>query len=270
MLVAGTAFVFKETRIYLNCHFRYDFWYQPYHNVMISTEWGAPRCFSKQLNPADVADGNYGTHLNVFNWKERKLIQRIDLGMEGVMPLEIRFLHDPKATEGFVGCALNAKVFRFFKTEKGDWAAEKVVDIPTKKVEGWVMDDMPGVMTDIILSLDDKYLYFSNWVHGDIRQYDITDTKNPKLVGQVFLGGLIYKGSPIKVLEDTELKVRKENSLRAIVLRQYRQLSTLHTDHATKPYISWLRLFELSIGIRQRLLLRDLLADQTGENTLLL
>ena len=22
---------------------RYDYWYQPYHNVMISTEWGHPR-----------------------------------------------------------------------------------------------------------------------------------------------------------------------------------------------------------------------------------
>lgn len=42
-----------------------------------------------------------------------------------------------------------------------------------------------GLVTDILISLDDKYLYFGNWLHGDIRQYDITDTKNPKLVGQV-------------------------------------------------------------------------------------
>ena len=56
------------------------------------------------------------------------LLQRIDLGQEGVMPLEIRFLHNPKATEGFVGCALFGKVFRFYKTKKGDWAAEKVQD----------------------------------------------------------------------------------------------------------------------------------------------
>lgn len=38
--------------------------------------------------------------------------------MEGVMPLEIRFLHDPKATVGFVGCALFSNMFRIFKTEK--------------------------------------------------------------------------------------------------------------------------------------------------------
>lgn len=80
---------------------------------MISTEWGAPKNWKTCFNPQHVADGQYGTHLNVFDWKERKLIQRIDLGLEGVMPLEIRFLHDPKATIGFVGCALNAKVFRW-------------------------------------------------------------------------------------------------------------------------------------------------------------
>ena len=25
----------------------YDFWYQPRHNVMVSSEWGAPSAFSK-------------------------------------------------------------------------------------------------------------------------------------------------------------------------------------------------------------------------------
>ena len=42
-----------------------------------------------------------------------------------------------------------------------------------------------GLITDILISLDEKYLYFGNWLHGDLRQYDITDTKIPQLVGQV-------------------------------------------------------------------------------------
>ena len=58
---------------------------------MISTEWGNVWALKDGFNPADVANGNYGTHLNVFDWKERKLIQRIDVGIEGVMPLEIRY-----------------------------------------------------------------------------------------------------------------------------------------------------------------------------------
>lgn len=36
-----------------------------------------------------------------------------------------------------------------------------------------------------MLSLDDRFLYFSNWLHGDIRQYDISNPKKPRLTGQV-------------------------------------------------------------------------------------
>ena len=42
-----------------------------------------------------------------------------------------------------------------------------------------------GLITDIILSLNDRYLFLSNWLHGDVRQYDITDRRRPRLVGQV-------------------------------------------------------------------------------------
>ena len=102
-------------------------------------------------------------------------------------------------------------MFRFYKTAAGDWAAEKVIDIPNKEVEGWVLPEMPGVMTDIIISMDDKYLYFSNWLHGDIRQYDITDTSNPKLTGQVFFGGSIQAGGPVTVTKDSELSASFSN-----------------------------------------------------------
>ena len=37
--------------------FGYDFWYQPRHNVMISSEWGEPKSLVKGFNPQHVADG---------------------------------------------------------------------------------------------------------------------------------------------------------------------------------------------------------------------
>ena len=42
-----------------------------------------------------------------------------------------------------------------------------------------------ALITDCLISLDDRFVYFANWLHGDVRQYDITDTAHPKLVGQV-------------------------------------------------------------------------------------
>ncbi|CAH1788332.1 unnamed protein product [Owenia fusiformis] len=186
--------------------FGYDFWYQPKHNVMISTEFSVPKAFLPGFDPADVAKGLYGRSLNVWDWTNRTLSQRIDLGPDGMTPLEIRFLHDPKATEGFVGCALSSTIFRFFRTEEGTWDAEKVIAVPPKKVEGWALADMPGLITDILISLDDRFLYFSNWLHGDIRQYDVADRRHPKLVGQVWLGGSCCKDSTVRVQQDEELQ----------------------------------------------------------------
>ena len=48
-------------------------------------------------------------------------------------------------------------------------------------------------MSAILVSMDDKYLYLNNWLHGDMRQYDISDPHNPVLTGQVWMGGLLGK-----------------------------------------------------------------------------
>ncbi|XP_057324326.1 methanethiol oxidase [Microplitis mediator] len=191
--------------------FGYDFWYQPHHDVLIATEWGVPRIFKKGYDPKQSSDPDiYGRHLNFYSWTNRSLEQVIDLGEEGIAPLEVRFLHDPLANEGFVGCAVSSNIFRFYKTDDGKWAADKVIDLPEKKVDGWIGPSMSGMITDILLSLDDKYLYFTNWLHGDVRQYDITDRKKPRLVGQVFLGGSILSDSKVRVIEDKELSSQPE------------------------------------------------------------
>jgi selenium-binding protein 1 len=119
-------------------------------------------------------------------------------------------MHDPKRCEGFVGASLCSKVFRFYKKSPMDekFTVEKVIDVPAKQIEG--RPEMNGLMTDILLSLDDRFIYFSNWFHGDVRQYDITDPAKPKLTGQIFLGGMILKDSGVKVVEDKELSEQPE------------------------------------------------------------
>ena len=204
ILIDGETFKVKDLWNKEYAKFNYDFWYQPRHNVLISSEWGAPSAFRKGFDLNDVNQKKYGNSLNVWNWETRELIQTINLGDEGIMPLEIRFLHNPDSAEGFVGCALSSNIFRFFKNDQ-IWKAEKVISIPKKKVENWILDEMPGIITDILISLDDRYLFISNWVHGDIRQYDISNTAKPKLVGQIFIGGSICIESKVIVKKDQEL-----------------------------------------------------------------
>ena len=65
-LIDGKTFEVKGTweKPEQSVEFGYDFWYQPRHNIMISTEWGCPTKFLKGFNPADVANG-MGEHLTL-------------------------------------------------------------------------------------------------------------------------------------------------------------------------------------------------------------
>jgi len=44
--------------------FGYDFWYQPYWDVLISSEWGAPRCFVNGFKPEFVEDPSKFLHFD--------------------------------------------------------------------------------------------------------------------------------------------------------------------------------------------------------------
>ncbi len=173
--------------------YNYDFWYQPRHNVMVSTEWAAPNTFWSGFNPADVAAGKYGSQIHFWNWADRRIAQTISLGDTGLIPLEVRFQHNPDSTHGYVGAALSSTIWHFHKKDAdGPWAAAPVIAVDPVEPPGGG-EPLPGLITDILISMDDRFLYFSNWLHGDIRQYDITDPAHPRLAGRIFVGGLIGK-----------------------------------------------------------------------------
>ena len=52
---------------------------------------------------------------------------------------------------------------------------------------------VPPLVTDINLSLDDRFLYVSCWGTGELRQYDVSDPFNPELTGSVKLGGIVRR-----------------------------------------------------------------------------
>ncbi|XP_036341556.1 methanethiol oxidase-like [Rhagoletis pomonella] len=168
-------------------------------------------CFRGWRNE-DLNDLNqYGCRLNFYNWSSHTLYQTIDLGPDGITPLEVRFMHDPKRPDGFVGACLYANIFYFKKMfDSDEFVAKKAIDIPPKliSINGEDAHLLHGMVSDIILSLDDKFLYLSCWLHGDVRQYDVTDPENPKLKGQLFLGGSVCSDlHNVEVIEDKELEV---------------------------------------------------------------
>ncbi|WP_278002477.1 selenium-binding protein SBP56-related protein [Natrinema gelatinilyticum] len=166
----------------------YDYWYQPRRNVMVSSEWAAPSTYQPGFDLEDVEAGKYGQRLNVWNWEDRTVEQTIDLGEEGLVPLEVRFLHSPESDHAYVGAALSSNMFHLYRDD-GDWRAENVIDVESREHEDWDMP-VPGLITDLLISMDDRYLFFANWLHGEVRMYDISDPSTPRLVDELSLGGL--------------------------------------------------------------------------------
>jgi methanethiol oxidase len=88
---------------------------------------------------------------------------------------------------------------------------------------------MPGLITDFVISLDDRYLYLVNWLHGDIRQYNIEDTARPVLAGQVWVGGLLQKGSHVVFVTDDE-KEEQYNVPQVKVISSLETLLSLNSN----------------------------------------
>jgi selenium-binding protein 1 len=105
--------------------FGYAFWYQPRHNVMISTGWASPNAVKHGFKPKHVAEGLYGNTVYVWNFEERRIIQSFELeGEDGMMPFEIRFLHDPDSSHAYFGTAHGSAIYHIYKEDGSDlWKA---------------------------------------------------------------------------------------------------------------------------------------------------
>jgi selenium-binding protein 1 len=180
----------------------YDFWWNLPRDYMVSSEWALPPQFENGLVPEDLLGNRYGHALHFWNLRERKHLQTIDLGANHQMALEIRPAHDPSREYGFVGVVvdttnLEASVWTWFR-ENGKFRALKTVTIPPEPAAADNLPPMlkgfgavPPLVSDIDLSMDDRFLYVACWGTGELRQYDVTDPMEPKLAGSVHIGGIV-------------------------------------------------------------------------------
>jgi methanethiol oxidase len=180
----------------------YDFWWHLTHDTMLTSEWGTPNMVEGGLDPELLLAGQYGHQLHVWNLRSRKHVQALDLGAEHQIVLELRPAHDPNQTYGFAGVVvslkdLSASVWLWHR-DAGAWAVRKVIEIPAEPAEVEQLPPalqpfkaVPPIISDINLSLDDRFLYVSCWGTGEFRQYDVSDPFNPKLTGSVHLGGIV-------------------------------------------------------------------------------
>jgi methanethiol oxidase len=184
--------------------FGYDVWWHLNHDTVITSEWATPSMIENGLDPEDLLGRKFGHHLNFWSMSERKLTQRVDLGDQHQMVLELRPAHDPAKAWGFVGVVISVEDLSgsvWLWHRDGDrWAAKKVITIPAEPADP---DDLPPALqpfgavppliSDIDLSVDDRWLYVASWGTGELKQYDASDPFNPRETGSVKLGGIVRR-----------------------------------------------------------------------------
>jgi methanethiol oxidase len=184
----------------------YDFWWHLGHDTMITSEWGTPEMVESGIDPELLLAGKYGHALHVWDLRRRKHKQVLDLGAEYQMVLELRPSHDPNKTYGFVGVVVSLKdlsssIWTWYHeghNGSGSWTVKKVIDIPAEPADPDQLPPLlkgfkavPPLVTDLNLSLDDRFLYVSCWGTGELLQYDVSDPFRPVKTGSVKLGGIV-------------------------------------------------------------------------------
>ena len=177
---------------------------------MITSEWGTPNMVEDGVNPELLLGGKYGHRLHVWDLHKRRHKDAIDLGAEQQMVLELRPAHNPSQAYGFAGVVtslkdLSASVWIWYRDSSnssgaGDFKARKVIEIPAEPADAELLPPLlkgfgavPPLVTDLNLSLDDRFLYVSCWGTGELRQYDVSDPFNPRLTGTIRMGGIVRR-----------------------------------------------------------------------------
>ncbi|MDQ3768102.1 MAG: selenium-binding family protein [Actinomycetota bacterium] len=183
----------------------YDFWWNIGYDTMITSEWGTPNMVESGVQPDLLLAGRYGHHLHTWDMSKRRHRQAIDLGAEYQMVLELRPAHDPTKPYGFVGVVvstadLSASVWLWERQDDGSVGVRKVITIPAEAAETEQLPPavqpfgaVPPLVTDIVLSIDDRWLYVSCWGTGELKRFDVSDPHNPRETDSVRLGGMVNR-----------------------------------------------------------------------------
>ncbi|HEY7074921.1 MAG TPA: selenium-binding protein SBP56-related protein [Solirubrobacteraceae bacterium] len=186
-------------------HLAYDFWWHLGYDTVITSEWGTPKMVEDGLQPELLLGNQYGHRMHVFDLKKRRHLQEVDLGAENQMVLELRPAHDPRKAYGFVGVVvstadLSASVWLWERADDGTVSVQKVITIPAEPAEPDQLPPalqpfsaVPPLITDIDLSVDDKWLVVSCWGTGELKRYDVSNPREPRETGSVHLGGIVRR-----------------------------------------------------------------------------
>jgi selenium-binding protein 1 len=185
----------------------YDFWWNLPRDYMVSSEWGLPPQFENGIVAEDLLANRYGHAIHFWDLRARKHVQTLDLGANHQMALELRPAHDPAREYGFLGVVvdttnLEGSIWTWYREPSGKFAVRKTATIAAEPADVQLLPPLlkgfgavPPLISDIDLSLDDRFLYVACWGTGELKQYDVSDPMQPRVAGSVRIGGIAQRGA---------------------------------------------------------------------------
>ena len=187
----------------------YDFWWHLGFDTMISSEWGTPNMVKdgvnpgaavrRQVRPRAARVGPQDAPSRAGARPRRRAADGARASTRAQSAARIRVRRRRDVAQGSLVVDLDV-VPRRDDGEDTEWKVKKVIEIPAEPANA---DDLPPLLkgfgavpplvTDLNLSLDDKYLYVSCWGTGELQQYDVSNPHEPRLVGSVKIGGIVNR-----------------------------------------------------------------------------
>ena len=152
--------------------------------------------------PELLLGGQYGHQLHVWDLRAAATCRRSTWAPSSRWCSSCGPAHDPNKAYGFVGVVVSPEgpvgLDLAVVPRARHVGVRKVIEIPAEPADADELPPLlkrfgavPPLVTDINLSVDDRFLYVSCWGTGELRQYDVSDPFNPRETGSVHLGGIV-------------------------------------------------------------------------------
>jgi selenium-binding protein 1 len=186
----------------------YDVWWHLGLDTMISSTWGTPQHGEARNQPRAAARRQVRKQAARVGYapatssagarSRRRAANGARAATRSRSDARLRICRRGRVAEGSVLVGL--VWYRDTTKKPGQWAVKKVIEIPAEPADPEKLPPLlqgfkavAPLVTDIELSVDDRYLYVSCWGLGEFIQYDVTDPFNPKKVSSLKLGGMVNR-----------------------------------------------------------------------------
>jgi selenium-binding protein 1 len=167
--------------------YNYDVRALPRKNVMLTSSWTGWSNYMRDANEVmndPEAMKRFGNSVTVWNLHTRQPLKV--LRVPGA-PLEIRWALKEDHNYAFTHASLTSKLWLIYEDEHGEWQAKEVATVGDP-----AHPTLPG---SLMITNDDKYLWWQGIADGTARLLDISDPFHPREIYSKKIGSQINMGS---------------------------------------------------------------------------